>query len=102
MRQVHRHVACAARGHLCPHAFFGLRGLAKIGKPKAPDAEKVEDELQQTVEALRDAFTELSERIHAVAVAAQVVTARVTIALILSALSLLLSIACWLFLLFHY
>jgi hypothetical protein len=76
--------------------------LAKIGSPKSPDAEKVEDELQQTVRALRDALTEVSERIQVFGEAAQVLTARVTIALAVSVVSLLLAIGCWLLILFRH
>ena len=76
--------------------------LARIGQPKAANAEKVEDELQETVRTLRDAFTEISQRITVLGEAVQVITARVTIALILGAVALLLVIGCWLFVLLRH
>jgi hypothetical protein len=75
--------------------------LARIGQPKTPDAEKLEEELRQTVRTLQDAFTETSQRIQMLAEAVHVLTARLTIALILCGVALIVGGGCWLFVLFH-
>jgi ATP/maltotriose-dependent transcriptional regulator MalT len=88
--------------------------LAKIGKRKPPKIEPdstpeakiealetyvegVEEDLKEAVEALQKTATELS----ALASAARVLTARVTVALFISGSAIILGVACWLFVLFH-
>jgi len=51
---------------------------------------KLEDELEETVEALRTTSTELSKRIQEIAAASQIVTVRTTIALALSSISIVI------------
>ncbi len=76
--------------------------LEKTGKRKGSDSERLEVELKQTVEALRDAFTELSDRMNTVAEASKIAAARATIALIISIVSVVLTLATGLYVLFHH
>jgi len=58
-------------------------------------------ETRKAVEALQQASTELSQRVEELAVATQTLAARATLALVLVTISLVLSAAAWIFLLFH-
>ena len=76
--------------------------LARIGQSTPTDRGKLEDELEQTVHALQDAVAEASQRLQMLAEAVQVLTARVTIALILAGIALILTVACWLLVLLNH
>jgi uncharacterized protein YbjQ (UPF0145 family) len=58
-------------------------------------------ETKKAIEVLQQASTELSERLEELAAAAQTLSARATVALLLAATSFALALAGWIFLLFR-
>jgi ATP/maltotriose-dependent transcriptional regulator MalT len=88
--------------------------VAKISKRKPPEidpnstpearintletyVEEIEEDLKEAVKALEKTATELS----ALAAAGRVLTARVTISLVVSGSAAILGIGCWIFVLLH-
>ena len=94
--------ATAARKIPWKHVLASLSVIKDLGDTIKDIVGSLRPETKKAAEALQEMSIELSERIRELALATQIVTARVTIALVLAGLSLIVGIGCWLFVLFKH
>ena len=77
-----------------PHIRDLLDGINKLINNLRPGT-------REAIEALRDTLSELSGRVQELGSSTQILAARVTLALILAGVSLVVGVAGWLFVLSH-